>query len=144
MKATIITDASFCPKTKAAGWAVWISSDSMKGVKQSGQFKVPPNTNTQAELWAAYNGMVLAYRLGARRLLIQSDCTTVGAALRRPNGKHGFADIASLMPGASFEYRHVKGHTKLSAARYYVNRWCDENARLHMKQARKAHGPKPK
>lgn len=142
MRATIITDASFCPKTKAAGWAAWIASDLGPRVRKAGGFKERPNTSTIAEVWAAYNGMFIAYKLGARRLLIQSDCVAVATAINKPNGKYGFAEMIDRMPGATFEYRHVKGHTRNPASRSWVNRWCDKHAKYHM-ELQRSKGKKP-
>ncbi len=34
-----------------------------------------------------------------------------------------------------FYVRHIKGHTTLAEPRFYVNRWCDEEARRLMRQA---------
>lgn len=136
MRATIITDASWCPKTKAGGWAVWISADGWKH-RASGQFKAPPDDNNVAEVLAAINGLALAYRRGARMLLIQSDSVAVATALKR--GKWGMKPARDLhFPSCRIEFRHVKGHTRTQDARSYVNRWCDEQARLHMKEMRHA------
>ncbi len=62
--ATVIADASYCPKTGAAGWAVWVRTDNHPVVKKSGTFKVRPMKPSQAELWAAYNGLHIAHMIG--------------------------------------------------------------------------------
>jgi len=138
VRATVITDASFCNHTRAAGWAAWIAADHHERIQRSGVFQTSPPTSAVAELWAAYNGIAIAYQNGARRILIQSDCVIVATALRKPNGKHGFAKFRDeYLPGLeNIEYRHVKGHTSLSGSRFYVNRWCDLNAKVHMKRQR--------
>lgn len=135
MKATVIADASFCPETKAAGWAVWIAADNGKH-KTSGRFKAQPISSGAAEVLAALNGIVLAYAMGARDILIQSDCIEVGSMVTK--GKWDYAMIRSTrFPDAKVRYRHVKGHTKDEAARSWVNRWCDEEAKKHMKEQRR-------
>lgn len=138
MRATVITDASFCSQTHAAGWAAWIAADHHERIKRSGVFQAKPQTSAMAELWAAYNGIAIAYQNGARRILIQSDCVIVATALKKPNGKHGFAMFReNYLPDlVDIEYRHVKGHTNHAGSRFYVNRWCDLEARKHMKGQR--------
>lgn len=137
MRATVITDASFCPKTKAGGWACWITPDVGTRVKLSGKFQNLPESATFAELWSAYNGLAVAYKMGARVILLQSDCMTVGTAISKPNGKHGFGPFRDEhIPDAVVQFRHVKGHTNDPAARSYVNRWCDAEAKRHMRELR--------
>lgn len=143
MRATIITDASFCPKTKAAGWAAWITANPPNGkvvrLQRSGPFNDDPDSPVHAEVRAAMNGLWLAYTFGARDLLLQSDCTAVGSMLRR--GTYDYPSIASeKWPEARVRFRHVKGHTQDPAARSWVNRWCDREARKHMKQLRGERG----
>jgi ribonuclease HI len=135
MRATIITDASFCPDTKAGGWAVWIAGDIGARIKQSGPFKENPATSNLAEIMAAINGCAIAYRAGARTMLIQSDCLGVKAAIMKGSALWKAAKAAHF-PDAKITYRHVKGHTKNPAARSWVNRWCDEQAGLHMREGR--------
>lgn len=137
MRATVITDASFCPDTKAGGWAVWIAGDIGARIKQSGPFKTNPPSSNDAEIMAAINGCAIAYRAGARTILIQSDCKGVQDAILK--GKAIWKAAKTLhFPDAHIQYRHVKGHTNNPAARSWVNRWCDEQAKKHMKEARYA------
>jgi hypothetical protein len=37
MKATVITDASFCSETRAAEWAAWITLDNGNRIKRAKQ-----------------------------------------------------------------------------------------------------------
>lgn len=137
-RATVITDASFCGQTNAGGWAAWVRLDAHPHpIKQAGPFKDRPCSSGEAEILAAINGLFLAYRYGARVILIQSDYTGVGRAIH--NGKSKIYTKARNLyfPDAAIRFRHVKGHTDRGEPRYYVNRWCDTNAKLHMKKQRK-------
>lgn len=134
MRATIITDASFCPQTKAHGWACWISLDGGKKVRRSGSFLKNPVTSNEAELWAAVNGLVIAYAEGARTILLQTDCLGVVQSMGKEEVFQ--ANWAHRFPGASISLRHVKGHTDNPDARSWVNRWCDRQARVHMRAMR--------
>lgn len=125
MLATIITDASFCSETKAAGWAAWIRADGGIKVTRSGSFKDRPKQAEEAELWALKNGAFLAAQIaGVTHLLVQSDC--LGALRKMP----------ATYEGLPVRTRHVKGHTNNPAARSWVNRWCDREAKKHMKKER--------
>ena len=53
---TINTDASFCDKTQAAGWAFTIVTDGIK-VGRHGSFKIKPVDSNQAELMAIGNAL---------------------------------------------------------------------------------------
>jgi len=136
MRATVITDASFCPETKVAGWAGWIRIDGHPvPIKRMGKIKGPVNDATEAEVYAALNGIWVAVMSGATQVLIQSDCMSVinlvqrkalsvrlikiwDEALARPE----FATVGITAA-------HVKGHGLIKDARTFVNAWCDTNAR---------------
>lgn len=136
MKATVITDASFCLKTRYAGWAVWIVLDGGERIKKYGAFKSKPQGSNEAEWWAALNGVFLACKHGATEILLQSDNTYVIDRInKKPSYHNKFLekrDINDVLIMA----RHVKGHTQRQDARSYVNRWCDHNARTAMRQKR--------
>jgi len=142
--ATVITDASHCGETNAAGWAAYIRIDGQKApVKMYAPFKKPLTTSMEAELLAAINGMCLAKFHGAEQILLQTDCLAVVSLIngqtrkRRLRNKFFAAcDLAKLDP-TEVRARHVKGHTRVQDARSYVNRWCDKNARAAMRQYRK-------
>lgn len=137
MRATVTTDASFCVDTKACGWAAWIAPDVGDRFQVSGQFKDRVGDVNVAEVRAAINGIALAYRIGARTILIQSDSVAVAAAMKR--GKWRWKEARERhFPDAEVQYRHVKGHTNSNDAQSFVNRWCDREARKHMKEMRRA------
>lgn len=129
LKVTVIVDASFCPQTRAGGWAAWLTSDKGR-VQKAGCFHDLPQNSTQAELWAALNGIWFALEHGATHVLIQSDCQ--GALLKISRG----IPELSLFNGLFIKTKHVKGHTQTKDARSYVNRWCDSEAKKHMHKQR--------
>lgn len=138
-RSTVICDASWCPRTRAGGWAVWININYPNGehrrVKEADLFHKRPKSSTQAELWAALNGIWFAVRNGATDILVQTDCLSVvqfqGPRVAREH-----------FPETKIRWRHVKGHTGGRAPnggdnrRYYVNEWCDKHARKYMHRQR--------
>lgn len=134
-RATVITDASWCPETKVGGWACWIAADGVSSQGFSGP--IPDrvvDSSGQAELFAAGVGVKIALEnFGASQILLQSDCLQVEHVLRDP------AKRSQYFPqGVRLHFRHVKGHTKHEGARFWVNRWCDKHAKGHMREARDA------
>lgn len=144
MRATVITDASYCDRSRAAGWAAWIRIDGQsEPIRRYGAFKTEVTGPTQAEMLAAINGVWLAHQMGATEVLLQTDCATVvmlaEGQVRRGKLRKAWAvavDRAGLV-NVSLSARHVRGHTKTQDARSYVNRWCDVNARAAMRHARR-------
>lgn len=130
-RATVISDASFCPDTRAAGWAAWVSMTGNHKIKRSATFKQLPKHSTEAEYWAALNGIWLAFQAGASDILIQTDCLSV--VNRINNGDKELNRFHRCRVRA----RHVRGHTNRKEPRFFVNRWCDEHARKHMLRQRK-------
>ena len=130
MRLTCIVDASFCPETKAAAYAIWISGHPDGKITQAGVFKQHCETSTDAEAFGVVNALWLAKRHGGTDVLVQCDCLQA-----LPRGR----DIwVRLYPGEAMQFslRHVKGHTKNSAPRFYVNRWCDKTAKALMRAKR--------
>lgn len=140
MRATVITDASFCPRTQAAGWAAWIRLDGRKDpIKQYGSFKEPVATSRDAEMLAAINGVFIAAKEGATQVLVQTDCLAVvhmfeGITVNRAI-KEAFtrARTKAGILGITVSAKHVRGHTNDPASRSWVNRWCDEQAGKEMR-----------
>lgn len=143
MKATVITDASFCDETKAAGWAAWVRIDGQaEPIKRYGSFKIDVATSFEAEALAAINGLWIAQQCGATEVLLQTDCLTV---VHIVNGITKSQKILKFWRNArnaanirtpKIKAKHVKGHTATDDARSYVNRWCDKNAKRSMVAAR--------
>jgi len=143
--ATVITDASFCPKTTAAGWAAWIRIDGTPHpIRRYGAFKEPVKSSRDAEMLAAINGLFIAKSLGVTRALIQTDClavvhmfdgTTVNKQIKDTfNRARAKANVLGIRASA----KHVRGHSTDTASRSWVNRWCDEMAGREMRIQRAA------
>ena len=142
MRATVITDASFCQQQCVGGWAAWVAMDNGLKIKQAGPLtRQAPANSIQAELMAVINGIWLAHTNGATYILVQSDCE---GALHVLNGRSRSEALNKIWQAAmdrygffqTLETRHVKGHTTNGDARSWVNRWCDMEARKYMKAAR--------
>lgn len=140
MKCTVITDASWCPKTKVGGWAAWIAGDAGRH-KAHGRLKASLPGSANAELYACLNGIYIAHSLGYRRVLLQTDCLQVAEQIWRKKGdlyciwvkafdEHSISDVY-------VEIRHVKGHTSGVTAATWVNNWCDKHAKREMRRARR-------
>jgi ribonuclease HI len=152
LKATVITDASYCHTTQAGGYGAWITMDSGTQVplrvRKGGRLKGYPSNPAHAELLAALNGMWFAYTRGARRLLLQTDNLAVVHII---NGQVGpkqrslrdeyVAAQATHFADAVIHARHVKGHSRTQDARSFVNRWCDHEAGVHMRALRAERTP---
>lgn len=143
MRATVITDASFCPKTKAAGWAAWVRVDGIsEPIKRYGAFKEPVASARDAEMLAAINGVFIAAKVGATQVLVQTDCLAVvhmfeGVTVQQAI-KDAFtrAQAKAGILGLKVSAKHVKGHSSDPASRSWVNRWCDEQAGKEMRAYR--------
>lgn len=138
MRATVITDASFCHQTKSGGWAAWVAYDIGPKGQHSGMFRSRPENSGIAELQAALNGIWLAYQNGARDILIQTDCMSIVHAV---NGTGAYAKLYRLaktghFPQAKVRAKHVQGHTQVADARSWCNRWVDARAKYWMRRQR--------
>lgn len=141
-KATVITDASWDSRTLAGGWAAWIRIDGVRGpIKGSGPLLKLPDQADTAEIMAAINGMHVARSHGAGPILLQTDCLLVvrminrQARMKQMTRWQGYTEQAGLDLGG-LTAKHVKGHTTIDDARSYVNRWCDTEAKRHMRLVR--------
>lgn len=144
----MITDASHCPKTKAAGYGYWaISKRGKRG--GGGPLKNKIDSSNAAEVAALVNGLFIACEsriaVEGDHVLLQTDCQAAILALEgmRSNltkdeklAKHRFFLIKREYK-VRISFRHVKGHTQRQEARYVTNSMCDSRARAGMKLARK-------
>lgn len=143
-RATVLTDASHCPHYDVGGFGAYIRVDGIKdAIRQSGPLVGPIGSSTFAEVRAALNGIWYAYQHGATHILLQTDCMTL---IHLNNGQCKSARLVEMwqtafdrpdMPElANISTRHVKGHGVIKDARTWVNAWCDEVAKQHMKKER--------
>lgn len=145
MLVTIFTDASFCHKTSAAGWAVWAKCQG-ETYRNSGGFKQSIAAPVEAEIGAIVNGVYLITNslkiTSADKLLIQTDCEEAiaflsGKGIMKTNFtmskmKAKYAGLLLACGVPTVEFRHVKGHRGTRDPRAAVNTWCDKAARKHM------------
>jgi ribonuclease HI len=147
VRVTIIADASYCPRTGAAGYGVWAASS--RGKRSfKGQLAVPKDNN-DAEMMAIVNGVAYALKFGIAMpgdlLLIQSDSTTAIITLNTGEAKDAATETIVDTFGhfiekyaLKVEFRHVKGHTNselVKDARFASNRLCDKHAKEEMRNA---------
>jgi ribonuclease HI len=122
MKATIISDASWCHRSGAGGWAAWAKADGSDSVIWSGSFdKRAPATAGEAELFAIANALHQANASGmledGAQIMLQSDCLyalgcvlfTVKTAVESKH-KDGAALIPPKKPRFSDNVRSALAH----------------------------------
>lgn len=147
MRVTIISDASQCPETGAAGYGYWLVSERGNS-GGGGLFKTPLPDPTIAEMMGVVNALYLAVQHGIAaagdEVLIQLDCTSVirmlsSEACARPDLELVREKFHALRAQhqLTVEFRHVRGHTNSPAKRSTAQRRADQRARHEMKQGRK-------
>lgn len=145
MRVTIISDASFCPNTKAAGYGGWVVCD--RGNNASGGPLNGAPTSGAAETMAICNVVWEGFKANliqcGDHLTIQTDCATAIKVYKE-------ARWTSAVEGSAFkwlndqarkynltiEFRHVKGHSNVQDTRSKAQRFCDERARSAMQKER--------
>ena len=147
MLVTVITDASYCPETKAAGFGYWAVSQRMRKYG-GGPLRELPRNSQEAEMLAIVNAVIKACESGVAEagdeILIQSDClgalnTFEGKRTRVADWEQGIVDglaVFGIELNLFFRYRHVKGHTNGATPRLWVNNLCDKHAKEGMRERR--------
>lgn len=147
MRVTVITDASYCPEYKVAGYGFWIACERGKQ-GGGGQMKTTVENNIIAEMQAVANSLYQAVRLGlvqqGDEVLLQTDCIPAIDAFTMKRTKlisaeHEVIRVLTNIQTNYFltlEFRHVKGHTDKQGARYITNKLCDKRAKDAMRKAR--------
>ena len=148
MRVTIIADASHCTETKAAGYGFWAVSERGRHAG-GGPMKDPVDTSSAAELLAIVNGFFFAKLRGiitaGDHVLLQTDCQRaidvfegrIQTMTRDERaGRKRFYELKREY-ACTVSFRHVKGHTDRTEARYVTNNLCDKRAKEGMRLARK-------
>ena len=111
--------------------------------------QTPIDNSTAAEMAALVNGLFFALKSGIAlagdHVLLQTDCTGAILALeskRKELSKDERAAKAVFFGlkkeyGVTVSFRHVKGHTTRTEARFVTNNLCDQRAKDGMRLARK-------
>lgn len=106
-RATVISDASLCQETGAAGWAAWMIADGMPSTTRGAPIDIRCANSTEAELFAIAEAMRAAihdgYAPDGAEVLIQSDSTgalalvrkAVPDAIDRRHATHGAAVVVT-------------------------------------------------
>ena len=143
---TIITDASFCADTKAAGYGIWIAST--HGRKAFEGILEAPKDNNVAEAMAIANALWHGIKSNlikpGSNILIQSDSET---AIRVAKGEYQsnnpqmtkvteYVLSVKQLFGLVLRYKHVPGHTKGADSRTRAQINCDSAARRQMQWQR--------
>lgn len=126
---TLFTDASYCPETRAWGWAAWIKYGAPAETLRLSGGGFCCQGSAQAELLALKQGIEAVASqvpVQGKVVVIQSDCVS---ALERI--------CVELLAGAlGVRKKHVKGHQGVKCPRSAVNTWTDRAAREEMLKRR--------
>jgi ribonuclease HI len=151
MRVTIIADASHCSDTGASGYGYWIASERGKH-GGGGSVRTKVSGSIAAEMIAIVNAIDVAVKRELLQkgdhALLQTDCqgaidAFIGLRKRLTQHEKGAKEIFfELKRGAgfTFSFRHVKGHTSNTEARFVTNNLCDKRARKAMQLARRMLG----
>lgn len=139
---TIASDAS-CGQERT-GFAYYIRDDD--GTHQLAWFVEEVMTSTEAEITAMRAALKAMRQLNIKEnttVIYYCDNSTVLQVMdnsftkRKRKYSEVVAEAAELLEGMTIETRHVKGHTRGGELkRFYLNRWCDHNARAMMRHGR--------
>jgi ribonuclease HI len=150
VRATLITDASWCPEERVAGYGYWLACKRGKlGGGGTCMHKGFVESSNTAEMMGVANSLFECYKAGFVQkddeLLIQTDCVAAIKAfegLRSQNLNLQERMVVKYMHelqkalGLRIIYKHVKGHTDINDARSITNRICDQTAKKFMRAAR--------
>lgn len=143
---TINTDAShYMAHGGIAAWACWIKSSHYL-IKNAGVFPEGVPNSAVAELLAVEQALLLLDQLinteqflqhqlehGKILIFFNTDSLFTVQALNGNIKRKVYGEIIDRVRALASRYeinpRHVKGHTKGTVAREWVNNWCDKQAR---------------
>lgn len=143
----MFADASFDHRSGIAAFAGWFrKAGNVHKISKVSERRF--RSSNEAELVALCATVLVALRhqrtfSDGDYVVAKSDCTYAVEQLKNHAG--GTTDAERRMVERVHEtlkahrlrvyVRHVKGHTTLTEPRFYVNRWCDEEARRLMREA---------
>lgn len=155
MLVTVLSDASYCPKYKVAGYGFWIASSRGK-LGGGGQIVEEVEDTNSAEMMAVCNavwhGVSENLIQVGDTILLQTDSLAAIDRLRNQRvvkmtdqQKRILAYFEKTVRRLNLkvQLRHVKGHTLHQEPRYAANRACDRRARKAMSAARKTKVAEP-
>lgn len=143
---TVNTDAGWYPNEKIGSFAFWIKGDNLF-LRGSGSFKDICSSSTDAETKSIANAIHILSKAdltGVRKIIFNRDNIHANPKhngkeaqkklhnqiqyLKSKYGKNGDGVVLEI------EFRHVRAHTKTKDARSAVNRWCDEQCKMRLKE----------
>lgn len=134
---TITTDASFFHTFNVGSFAFWIKSDDFT-IKKSGLFKNKVENCHCAEIQCILNAIYVIRNMNTEKVIINTDSKIAIDILSGKQNKSISVDyyttFLSLSKNKNISLRHVKGHTRQQGAKYYVNDWCDNEAKKHSRK----------
>lgn len=143
MIAHIYTDASFCDRSRAAGFGAYIRLDEKEYL--CSDFLFGCRKSIEAEIYAAYNGLYLAKQLGAQKCHLYMDndilIRTMNNLLVKNKAKRRYEPYKKILRSLrlSVDYQkvdaHTKGRHKFGSHEFY-NDVCDKKARHRMRKLR--------
>lgn len=151
MRVTIIADASYCSMTGAAGYGWWTACERGKR-GGGGAVKEKVCSSNAAEMIALVNALHLSIKFelvqGGDHVLLQTDCMGAIDAYSGKRQQLNKSERAAKkliyelkkQHNLTFSFRHVKGHTNRTEARYVTNNLCDTRAKVGMRLARQRFG----
>jgi ribonuclease HI len=151
MTVTVVTDASFCPKSGVAGWCSWAESERMQTCRW-GALRDTVHSPHEAEIAALANGIYTAIRDGVAQpgdvLRVQCDNQRVvdffakgktpRTSSRTEFEKKAMTHIDNMRVKSSLEItvRHIKGHSGSGTMPTFVHQMVDKAARKKMRAKR--------
>jgi len=155
MNLTITTDASFSKTYNVGTYAFWISC---KGgpFKKSGVLREMSRNSSHAEMKCICNALAFTLKLSptiterVKSIHINTDSMNsihlfsgdkeairryklTSKACLRVLAKYN--ELIKMLPGRKIIFTHIKAHTHTNTPAYYVNGWCDAEAKswMHIK-----------
>jgi len=148
---TINTDAGFFPRQKVGSYAYWIKGDAIH-LYGSGMLKGNIKSPLEAEMMAIANALhVLSKSPHPPIIKIIFNRDNIYAESKK-KGNHVQKiiyryiqhfkkdalkrDKKRVLPNWTkyYEFRHVKAHSDTDDKRSWVNRWCDEQCKLQLRE----------
>lgn len=148
MVVTILTDASYSEEHKIGAWACWIKADDLI-IKRGGKIHGNVFDNNLCEVMAIAHALQLLKRQKDLRdceLVIRTDSKASIKMIRGGIRKQIFSTaidyiVDQVHQAASYRLVHIEAHKwnrnseKYSKPKYFANRWCDQMARRHLRDA---------
>lgn len=146
-RCTLITDASWCPDTNAAGFGGWCAGTMGSGKVGGAIVDLLPSSQV-AETVAVCNAIWMSMNKGLlvadTDLLIQIDNLNVIKMFegkREPSNKHErkaldwFKETVSKQE-LRVRFRYIKSHNDAEETKYYCHNLCDKEAKSFMRHRR--------